>query len=467
MRYSLCTSLFVQRGRESMEYNDTIRMSEGVPQDAEQLKRLLHSPDESVRAGAVQHLSNFKPSQALPLLIHALTDESLLVRQRAIDVLVMHGESDRAVIVELVNQLASSDANIRSGALDALMRLGKVAVGELCNALDDESVDRRILAATALGSIAEPSATDALLAHLTDPAENVRHTVIEALGNIGDERATEPLIAVAQHADWQLRIAAINSLGQLRDERAVDTLLSILNDKLLRYAVIDALGAIADSRPAEALVPFIGSRDSELHARARHALVQIGQFVEWWGRLIDADSMKRFQQALSKVTMEGIDALYEDALSEDDEVRAEACYLLGLIPSEVSAEALVRLLDVPSASHRALQALSNNAYSWYALRKLWWNSPQQFKADWLNTLQEARTELPAEGIEWLLELIHAGGPDIQSSALRILAMQPAHLDIPVEPILDASHHESSSVRASAVLVLSRWHDARVCERLVE
>ncbi|HEY6873489.1 MAG TPA: HEAT repeat domain-containing protein [Geobacteraceae bacterium] len=135
------------------------------------------------------------------------------------------------------------NADLRNGAMEALVAFGPQAVPRLLELLGDENEEVRNFSTVMLGNIGHREAVRPLIQALKDPDVNVRHGAAEALGKIGDHGAFAPLIELLGEDFW-VQHAAIVALGEIRDERAVPYLLAALDNELLMEPVSNALEKI-------------------------------------------------------------------------------------------------------------------------------------------------------------------------------------------------------------------------------
>lgn len=101
-------------------------------------------------------------------------------------------QENASSVSDLIQQLRSHDAGVRSSAADALEKIGpgaKEAVPGLIVALKDQDGGVRSSAADALGSIGRDAkeAVPALSAALKDPDKDVRKSAAAALGNMASD----------------------------------------------------------------------------------------------------------------------------------------------------------------------------------------------------------------------------------------------------------------------------------------
>lgn len=148
------------------------------------------------------NLSNIELQDiALPELVRLIADSSTEHRQKAMDLVLMVGLKVCLPILE--NAVRNdSDADLRNGAMEALVAFGEMAVPHLTKLLTDDNEEVRNFSAVMLGDIGNPKAVSALIAALQDPDANVRHGAAEALGKIGDYRAVSPLQKMCRGDFW-------------------------------------------------------------------------------------------------------------------------------------------------------------------------------------------------------------------------------------------------------------------------
>ncbi|MCM0081102.1 HEAT repeat domain-containing protein [Geomonas sp. Red32] len=146
----------------------------------------------------------------------------------------------------------NNEADLRNGAMEALVAFGEQAVPLLEGLLKDPDHEVRNFATVMLGNIGSPGAVMPLIAALDDPDLNVRHGAAESLGRIGDRRACRPLLDLLDQGFW-LQFPAIAALGELGCLEAVPRLIGLLEEELLFLPVMQALGKIGDPAALPAL----------------------------------------------------------------------------------------------------------------------------------------------------------------------------------------------------------------------
>ncbi|GAB3877041.1 HEAT repeat domain-containing protein [Terrabacter terrigena] len=224
----------------------------GVP--AEQLVRVLevHGAVEAAvtdlthrssvrRARAAQLLGLARAGHAVPLLVEALHDESVEVRNSAAYALGLIG--DPAAAGPVLAAIGVPDRGLPAAtAAETLQSMG-VGISEvLREGLRSDDARTRMVAAHLGG---ERSFTRGLpeLRHLLghDVDVTVRETCAVAIGRLG---RSEDVAVLARHTavdePLPLRRACVQALGELREEAAVPTLASLLEDADPRLAELSA-----------------------------------------------------------------------------------------------------------------------------------------------------------------------------------------------------------------------------------
>ena len=121
-------------------------------------------------------------------------------------------------IQTLISQLSSADKIIRTHAREELVEIGDLSVIALIGALDSENTFVRWEASKALGQIANPQATKALIARLSDGEFAIRWLAAEALMEMDLAGVIAVLHALVQESpeDVWLREGAHHILRALR-----------------------------------------------------------------------------------------------------------------------------------------------------------------------------------------------------------------------------------------------------------
>lgn len=229
---------------------------------------------------------------------------------------------------------------------------GPTAADALLRCLRDPAEDRLLVAAVArcLGQLGERRAVPDLIAALhRDDWSFPPDEVIRALGDIGDPRAVQPLLdmLIPYTPQWREVLEAIVRIG---DASAVPGLLAALWDLLPRAdgssgdalgtEAVRTLGRLGSPRAAGALAFLVGSSamPSGLRPAAAEALRQIDVTIaSGYGRLTFAEAAlsdpdQRISEAIAEVlssTPGGLQRLRWSVSNADPAVRRSVCHGLG------------------------------------------------------------------------------------------------------------------------------------------
>jgi nucleotide-binding universal stress UspA family protein len=143
---------------------------------------------------------------------------------------VLKAVAELETVTSLVGDLASEDGIVRMKARRSLVAMGGQAVGPLVEALRSKNDWVRWEAAKALGQIADPAATQALLAALRDEEFDVRWLAAEGLIHIGSKVVKPLLRALIEYSDslW-MREGAHHVLHDLPLSNIKQTLKPVLS----------------------------------------------------------------------------------------------------------------------------------------------------------------------------------------------------------------------------------------------
>lgn len=245
----------------------------GVP-----LVPLLTDPEPAVREAATEAFRYVADDAALAALVRLLEDPAhrdtvaaVLVRLKdpgALEPLVAMLKSQdpaaRLLAAEALDQLAdprSADAwieamvypDLRDIAARSLKRISDLReriVAILDRLRDNEDTvaleEARIGVSMDLIGLGRPAVAD-LLEALEDDLWVVREAAAQALGLIGDHRAVELLLHKAKtDRDMGVRESCIKALGEFGDARAIDMLVEAIKDPTTRLAATEAMSKIKD-----------------------------------------------------------------------------------------------------------------------------------------------------------------------------------------------------------------------------
>jgi len=245
----------------------------GVP-----IVKLLTDPEPIVRTAAAEALQHVADDAALAALVRLLeepeprdTAAAVLGRLKdpgALEPLVAMLKSQdptaRRMAAEALEQLADprsadawietmGDPDLRIIASRSLKHIGELRerIEGILNGLRDleDTValeEARVGVVMNLMALGRPAVSD-LREALEDGHWMVREVAAQALGLIGDMRAVEPLLRKAKaDRDMGVRESCIKALGEFGDARAVEVLVEAVNVPTTRLAASEGLSKIKD-----------------------------------------------------------------------------------------------------------------------------------------------------------------------------------------------------------------------------
>ncbi len=241
----------------------------------EMLTEKLGSPDEETRRLAVVGLAGCPLEQVKGALYLAMGDSSWRVRKEAVDA-ILAGTVGTEIMEELVTMLAAQDnAGLRNSAVEALERLGSLAVPTLSRHAGDDDHDVRKFVIDILGSIGDAAAVPLLIHRLDDPDPNVSAAAAENLGKIGDSRAVPPLVRSLANTDIWFRYTVLEALSRLGKPVPIEDIALLAGEGLLRKAVFDCLGAIGGAEAVPMLIEGVKEKARNAREAAALALMKV------------------------------------------------------------------------------------------------------------------------------------------------------------------------------------------------
>lgn len=218
---------------------------------------------------------------------------------------------------------------------ESQMSLG---ISELNDALVDPAPRVRREAATALGRMRSPAASEALIRLATQQPELVEEETLEALGECGQASASATIAAYLEHPSSILRRAAAKALGRLRSPDAIEPLRAVVNepgDPDLRRAALQALRSL-------------GAHDPDLYADAlldQHPSIRIAA-----------------AEAVSELGISDLAPTVRLSLQwYQDEASSELAYALGSIGEPHDLEPILKAADITLGKTKTRRCLQGAA----------------------------------------------------------------------------------------------------------
>lgn len=210
--------------------------------------------------------------QAIEQLVGLLASEEPGLSDRIYSMVVEIG--DRSVPA-LLPRVQDKNKQVREYVIAALGTLKVVdAIPVISEVLANKTLERRYVAAWALGDIGDAAAVPALLAALNDENSEVRRYATRALIKL-NRLAVPPLLEYLAEAEGEGAAGAIRAVGDIADKRALDALLLQAEGEHRAEAFL-ALGKLRDPKAESALIAGLADPDSQVRMNAAMALGPLG-----------------------------------------------------------------------------------------------------------------------------------------------------------------------------------------------
>jgi HEAT repeat protein len=255
---------------------------------------------------------------------------------------------------------------------NALIKIGKPAIGPLISALKDENGAVRNNAADALGEIRDSSALDPLILALKDRKSSVQGSAREAIFKIikemKDKGDIENLVLVLHSEEKIVRQISVKVMTDLHDERIIGPLIYALNDEDSQVQEDAAQALMNMGSPV--VEPLLNVLNQENISMTCSAIIILGNlkdsravepligvlkyFTSWKVRYEAAKSLGKIKDRRSVLPL--IDAL-DDKHSKVREGAAEALRQIG----PIAVEPLITALndENPNICHDAIVLLGD------------------------------------------------------------------------------------------------------------
>jgi len=381
--------------------------------DVTGLIKVLGSPDEELREGALQILSRICEEEHLEPLKSALSNRYWRVRAGAAEVmgcvgcdaaaehLLDHLKDERpevcmrvAEALEKIEWTPREDSDrvrflLLKGSWVELAEMGEAAIEPMIEALGDLDKEVRSTAVRVLGRLGGRRALDAFTRVLEEEKdESIRWNAVLILGGMGEE-AIEPLVLAMNDPVWEVRESAATSLanmgeaafesllkaldsphdytrsraasalGKLGDLRALNPLISLLRDgtDFVRWNAAEALGEIGDPAAAEPLGRTLLDKDRGIQWKATLALSKMGEpGVQILLRALEAEGAYTRQDLIAALAdlgeMRAVGPIVRALGSETKEVRWNAIIALGKLGDPLAVGPLAEFLKDRDESFR-------------------------------------------------------------------------------------------------------------------
>ncbi|MFH0879257.1 MAG: HEAT repeat domain-containing protein, partial [Lentisphaerota bacterium] len=176
------------------------------------------------------------------------------------------------------------------------------AVGVLITALSDVSPVVQEASVVSLGKIQDPMLADRLLALTNQASPDLTWHMVKLLGQTHDPRSLDFLVSALQSSDPGLRDEAADALGKIGDPRAIDPLIAALKDSDV-FVRSSSAGALEHMKDRKAIDPLIAAMDDNHMMRmsvvaslqtltGKKLGDQSDEWRSWWDSVKDSKETK-------------------------------------------------------------------------------------------------------------------------------------------------------------------------------
>ncbi|MEO0131959.1 MAG: HEAT repeat domain-containing protein [candidate division WOR-3 bacterium] len=238
----------------------------------------LISSDANIRHRAFAALKKLDMTTALETLIEALITEDQLILEELRRKIKEIAPNALSLIVK---KLTHPNRKIRIELVKLLKEVGNQTISaELVNLLI-ESPEIRASAIEVLGYIKDPWSLDYIRDFIFDRTPEVRVATLKALGYFEDREYTDQIIKSLSDPEPEVRLAAIETLAMLKEPRAGEYLWELsLNDthEEVRRQALWALKAIGNAT-IKAYEKYFDTEDIDQHNQIITELARYGKVI--------------------------------------------------------------------------------------------------------------------------------------------------------------------------------------------
>jgi len=285
--YLMCADKLLARGKaraalriyrqlSSGEHNEGIQMAvlRGmVLSDPKQAPSIMLagflSPDERMQAAAVGVLREVRGSEIIKAITTRYAELPAAGRVRLLSVLGELG--DKAALPAVESATASSDAEIRTAAFEALGGLGDAShVGMLAETAGRTGDPAQDAARQSLYRLSATKVDDRILELIPDSNPDAKVELIRAVGQRNIDEAAQTLLAAARSGPGQVRIESLKVLKDSAEPEHVQPLLQLLLDA----------DDQTERRQAEVAVAAAAAKQKDTHRRADAVLAMLSSVTD-------------------------------------------------------------------------------------------------------------------------------------------------------------------------------------------
>jgi cytochrome c biogenesis protein CcdA/HEAT repeat protein len=258
-------------------------LMDALPKDAQRLARDLIFGTRDQKLAAMLPLPRCR-DKAVPVLVEFLTDEDALIREAAMDALILAGGE---AVYDLVQERlkTETDENVIHAVLRRVSTKTPSGAALTAGFMTSKNEDLLVAALNALADGQSKAGKDGVAACITDPRWRVRVAALEYAGKLRLTSAGPAVIAAFNDKDEFVRYAAMKAAADMKLENAVPliTKMALADDTLLGPAT-DAIVRMGRLLPPE-LVKALPDKPGESLLGVLRAFGQQaghdGEHIEW------------------------------------------------------------------------------------------------------------------------------------------------------------------------------------------
>ena len=326
--------------------------------------------DINIRGFSIAALVQMKDQESIPLFLELTKDKDKKIRAYALYALgVLKAEGSFPKLLAVVKD-QGEDAEVRSGAIEALGEIGDPAAGTvLMEALSDNNSDVVGAALNALGTMHYEAALPKIKEILKDntKSQEVRDAASDGLAMMDTPEALAVLLEIYEAEKGQIQGDIRSAIANyLKSEATIPMLLDILRDKNkdsdLRLSAVSALSRIGTPAALNAVIEAFFVEDAKFrdNLQSWRIVREDEEFKEQRERLVPKLVAMVKDPELPKLAKEKAIEMLEKikelkpereaaliaALEDDDaEIRAKAAFALGNMRAQSASAALVKHLS--------------------------------------------------------------------------------------------------------------------------
>lgn len=300
-------------------------LAESLPKDAARLARDLVYGTRDQKLAAMQPLPRCR-DKAVPILAEYLADGDALIREAAMDALILAGEE---AVYDLVKERlkVETDENVIHAVLRRVETKSTQGATLIAGFMSSKNEDLIVASLNALSDGKSSAGTNGVMDCIRDPRWRVRVAALEYAGKLKVKGAKEAVLAAFSDKDEFVRYAGMKAAADMGLDEAVPliTKMALADDTLLGPAT-DAIVRMGRLLPDE-LVNALPKKGGEsllgvLRAFGKRA-GHDGEHIEW-SRLTDTDNNRTEKRA----ALQALQIVRLLSAHRDPDVRAMAVQML-------------------------------------------------------------------------------------------------------------------------------------------